>query len=80
MCFRNTCSVNPDVSGAAPDVSVSSSILFAMRRKGYSGKNFERPAFQKMPADIEAGKIRRVIVYRLDQISRSVLDFTNIIK
>lgn len=47
--------------------------------KGYSGKNIDRPAFQKMMQDIEAGMIRRVIVYRLDRISRSVLDFANVI-
>lgn len=47
--------------------------------KGYSGKNTDRPAFQEMMADITAGKIRRVIVYRLDRISRSVLDFASVI-
>ena len=47
--------------------------------KGYSGKNIDRPAFQALIRDIEAGKVRRVIVYRLDRISRSVLDFANVI-
>lgn len=47
--------------------------------KGYSGKNIDRPAFQELMRDIEAGKVRRVIVYRLDRISRSVLDFANVI-
>ncbi len=47
--------------------------------KGYSGKNIDRPDFQKMMQDIKAGKVRRVIVYRLDRISRSVLDFANVI-
>ncbi len=46
--------------------------------KGYSGKNIDRPAFQELMRDIEAGKVRRVIVYRLDRISRSVLDFANL--
>lgn len=48
--------------------------------KGYSGKNIDRPAFQEMLCDIKAGKINRVIVYRLDRISRSVLDFANLIE
>ena len=48
--------------------------------KGYSGKNIDRPAFQGLMRDIEAGIIRRVIVYRLDRISRSVLDFANLIE
>ncbi len=47
--------------------------------KGYSGKNIDRPAFKELMRDIEAGVIRRVIVYRLDRISRSVLDFANVI-
>ena len=47
--------------------------------KGYSGKNIDRPAFSEMLRDIRAGKIRRVIVYRLDRISRSVLDFAGVI-
>ena len=48
--------------------------------KGYSGKNIDRPAFQDLLRDIEAGKVNRVIVYRLDRISRSVLDFANLIE
>lgn len=48
--------------------------------KGYSGKNTERPAFQELLRDIKAGKVNRVIVYRLDRISRSVLDFAGLIE
>lgn len=44
--------------------------------KGFSGKNTDRPDFQRMMGDIKAGKIKRVIVYKLDRISRSILDFT----
>ena len=43
--------------------------------KGYSGKNTDRPDLQRLKADIEAGKIKRVIVYRLDRISRNIADF-----
>lgn len=45
--------------------------------KGYSGKNTHRPAFSRMLSDIRQGKIARVIVYKLDRISRSILDFAN---
>ena len=48
--------------------------------KGYSGKNIDRPAFQELLRDIKSGNINRVIVYRLDRISRSVLDFANLIE
>ena len=47
--------------------------------KGYSGKNTERPAFQALLRDISAGKVSRIVVYRLDRMTRSVLDFANII-
>lgn len=48
--------------------------------KGYSGKNTNRPAFERMANDIVKGKIRRVIVYKLDRISRSILDFANMME
>ena len=43
--------------------------------KGYSGKNTDRPEFQKLLGEIRKGRVRRVIVYKLDRISRSILDF-----
>ena len=43
--------------------------------RGYSGKNTERPAFQSLLRDIQAGKIGKLYVYRLDRFSRSVADF-----
>ena len=43
--------------------------------KGYSGKNIDRPKFQQLIRDIEKGLIKRVIVYKLDRISRSIIDF-----
>ena len=46
------------------------------RDSGYSGKNTQRPAFGQLMADVRAGKIKRVFCYRLDRISRSVLDFS----
>ncbi len=48
--------------------------------KGFSGKNTNRPAFTQMMQDIKAGKIKRVIVYKLDRISRSILDFSNMME
>lgn len=45
---------------------------------GYSGKNTDRPDFQRMVADIKAGLINKVIVYKLDRVSRSVLDFSGL--
>lgn len=48
--------------------------------KGYSGKNIERPDFQRLLMDIRTGLIRRVIVYRLDRISRSIVDFAKLME
>lgn len=45
--------------------------------RGYSGKNTNRPAFEQLLADIQQGNIARVIVYKLDRISRSIMDFAN---
>lgn len=46
--------------------------------KGYSGKNTDRPGFQSMLAAIRRGEIKRVICYKLDRCSRSILDFSNL--
>ncbi len=43
--------------------------------KGYSGKNTERPALQKLIEDIKADKIDKVVVYKIDRISRNIVDF-----
>ena len=43
--------------------------------RGYSGKNTNRPSFQRMMEDVEKGVIRKIIVYRLDRFSRSIADF-----
>lgn len=48
--------------------------------KGYSGKDTNRPAFEEMLADIEKRSISRVVVYKLDRISRSILDFSNMME
>ncbi len=49
------------------------------RDKGFSGKDTNRPEFQKMMSDIKSGRkgITKVIVYKLDRISRSILDFSS---
>lgn len=46
--------------------------------KGYSGKNTDRPDLERLLKDIKANKISRVIVYRLDRISRNITDFYNL--
>ena len=41
---------------------------------GFSGGNMERPALKRMLRDIEKGKIEKVVVYKLDRLSRSQKD------
>ena len=48
--------------------------------KGFSGKNTDRPDFQRMMDCIRGGEVSRVIVYKLDRISRSILDFANMME
>ena len=48
--------------------------------RGYSGKNMDRPSIAEMMNDIENGIISKVIVYKLDRISRSILDFSNMME
>jgi site-specific DNA recombinase len=45
---------------------------------GYSGSTTERPAFQRLLGDLEAGRIDVVCVYRTDRLSRSLLDFAKL--
>jgi DNA invertase Pin-like site-specific DNA recombinase len=47
---------------------------------GYSGKNTDRPQFRQLLRDINDGLVARVVVYKLDRISRSILDFTNMME
>ena len=52
----------------------------AFSDKGYSGKNVNRPEFQTMMEEVRRGKAARVIVYKLDRISRSILDFATMME
>lgn len=46
---------------------------------GYSGGNLERPALQRLFQDIRDGKIDCIVVYKIDRLTRSLLDFSKII-
>ena len=47
---------------------------------GYSGGNTNRPALQKLLADIQAGKVDLIVIYKLDRLSRSLYDFAGLHK
>ncbi len=46
---------------------------------GISGGTLERPAVQQLLADIDAGKVDRVIVYKVDRLTRSLTDFAMLV-
>lgn len=48
--------------------------------EGFSGGNLKRPQFRNMMRDAEHGKIKAVVVYRLDRISRNIGDFAGLIE
>ena len=43
---------------------------------GCSGGNTDRPAFQRLVTDVEAGKVDVIAAYKIDRVSRSLADFT----
>jgi site-specific DNA recombinase len=47
---------------------------------GFTGGNMERPGLARMMADIEAGKVDCVMVYKVDRLSRSLLDFARMMR
>jgi DNA invertase Pin-like site-specific DNA recombinase len=47
---------------------------------GYSGGNMERPALKQLLADISAKRIKVVVVYKVDRLTRSLADFAKIVE
>ncbi|MFO1097104.1 MAG: recombinase family protein [Xanthobacteraceae bacterium] len=47
---------------------------------GFSGGTLERPALQRLLADIEANKVDVVVVYKIDRLSRSLMDFAKLVE
>ncbi|MCK6458007.1 MAG: recombinase family protein, partial [Phycisphaerae bacterium] len=47
---------------------------------GFTGGNMDRPALQRLLTDIDAGEIDCVVVYKVDRLSRSLMDFARIVE
>lgn len=45
---------------------------------GFTGGNIERPALTRLMEDIRAGKVDCVVVYKVDRLSRSLMDFARL--
>src|SRR3982751_1971809 len=44
----------------------------------FSGGNLERPALRRLLADIDAGRVDVVVVYKIDRLTRSLADFAKL--
>ena len=42
---------------------------------GFSGADMDRPALKRLLADVEAGKVNSIVVYKVDRLTRSIHDF-----
>jgi site-specific DNA recombinase len=46
---------------------------------GYTGGNMERPGLKRLLADVDAGRIDVIVVYKVDRLTRSLADFAKIV-
>ena len=47
---------------------------------GFSGGTLDRPALKRLITDIEAGKVDVVVIYKIDRLSRSLMDFSRLVE
>ena len=60
------------------DAAAEHAVVF--EDEGFSGGNLNRPDFKKMMTAAKERKIRTIVVYRLDRISRNISDFSSLIE
>jgi site-specific DNA recombinase len=46
---------------------------------GYSGGTLERPALRQLIEDVEAGRVDMIVIYKIDRLTRSLLDFVRLV-
>src|SRR5437667_1234344 len=47
---------------------------------GFSGARMDRPALQRLLADLTAGRVDTIVVYKIDRLTRSLADFAKIVE
>src|SRR6201987_5572052 len=47
---------------------------------GFSGPTMDRPALQRLLADITVGRVDTIVVYKIDRLTRSLTDFAKIVE
>ncbi len=74
---ENSISIDAQIASCKKIIDVSAETKDYID-KGYSGSNINRPEFEQLLLDIKNGMISAVYCYRLDRISRNILDFANL--
>lgn len=72
---KDSISIDVQIEFCKREAGVTEDQLLIYKDKGFSGKNMDRPEFKRMMDDVRSGKIQKVICYRLDRLSRSIVDF-----
>lgn len=57
------------------DINVKDEDIIIKQDEGFSGKDVKRPQFQEMMTLVKEKKVKMIVVYKLDRLSRNVLDF-----
>ena len=60
--------------------SQSDKVYAAYKDEGYTGRNMKRPALKRLLADVEAGLIKQVVVYRIDRLGRNLKQFLSMLQ
>lgn len=73
---KDSISIETQIEKARAECEAEDSIEIYVDR-GFSGKNTNRPDFKRLMQDVQGGLIDRIVVYKLDRFSRSILDFAS---
>ena len=55
-------------------------VILPERYDGFSGGNLKRPALKRLMADVEKGIVDMIVVYKIDRLTRSLLDFAQLVQ
>ena len=78
MDKKDSISIETQIDYCKREAGVPDEQITVFQDKGFSGKNTNRPGFTQMMQGIQNGTFEKIIVYRLDRISRSITDFAGI--
>ena len=76
-CWRNANLAKPSSPASATKAGCACA---AYDDGGFSGATLDRPALQRLLADIAAGRVDTAVVYKIDRLTRSLADFAKIVE